>query len=44
VDDAGLEEAGSARSLLTWREGEETVWIGGDLTRAEALAVAESLR
>jgi len=44
VDDAGSGEAAGQRSLLTWSEGEETVWIGGDLTKTEALAVAESLR
>ena len=37
VDDDGQ------RVLLTWTEGQETVWVGGDLTAVEALAVAESL-
>jgi outer membrane lipoprotein-sorting protein len=31
------------RTLLTWTEGEVTFWVGGDLTPAEALAIAESL-
>ncbi len=38
VDDDG------ERTLLTWSEGEETIWIGGDLTEAEAVAIAESLQ
>ncbi len=33
-----------ARTLLTWPEGEATVWVGGYLPAAEALAIAESLR
>lgn len=37
-DDAG------GRTLLTWREGEMTFWIGGDLTGEQALAIAESLQ
>ena len=32
-----------AQNLLTWTEGDVTFWIGGDLTSAEALALAESL-
>jgi outer membrane lipoprotein-sorting protein len=44
VDDDGIGEAGGGRTLLTWSEGEETIWIGGDLTQAEAVAIAESLR
>lgn len=32
------------RTLLTWREGEMTFWIGGDLTGEQALAIAESLQ
>jgi hypothetical protein len=31
------------RTLLTWTEGDVTFWVGGDLTSAEALAIAESL-
>ncbi|MCB8982964.1 MAG: hypothetical protein H6659_03990 [Ardenticatenaceae bacterium] len=38
TDDAG------AQALLTWTEGDTTYWIGGDLTAAEALALAESLQ
>ncbi|MBK8989029.1 MAG: outer membrane lipoprotein carrier protein LolA [Chloroflexi bacterium] len=37
------DEAG-AQSLLTWTEGDITFWIGGDLTAAEALALAEALQ
>lgn len=36
-DDSG------AQNLLTWTEGDVTFWIGGDLTSAEALALAEAL-
>lgn len=32
------------QSLLTWSEGDTTFWIGGRLTPAEALAIAESLK
>jgi outer membrane lipoprotein-sorting protein len=32
------------RTLLTWSEGEEKIWVGGDLPAEEALAIAESLR
>ncbi len=35
-------EAGS-RSLLAWEEGDTTIVVGGDITPAEALALAESL-
>lgn len=31
------------RTLLTWSEGELTFWVGGDISAADALAVAESL-
>ncbi len=37
------DEAGG-RSLLTWTEGEFTFWVGGDISPADALAVAESLQ
>ncbi len=37
------DEAGS-RSLLTWTEGGFTFWVGGDISPADALAVAESLQ
>jgi hypothetical protein len=37
VDDAGT------RTLLSWTEAELRVWVGGDLTPSEALAIAESL-
>jgi outer membrane lipoprotein-sorting protein len=33
-----------SQSLLTWSEGDTTFWIGGSLTPAEALAIAESLK
>lgn len=32
-----------AQALLTWSEGDTTFWVGGSLTSAEALAIAESL-
>lgn len=32
------------QSLLTWNEGDTTFWIGGSLTPAEAVAIAESLK
>lgn len=35
---------GSSRTLLNWSEGDIQYWIGGDLTSAEALAIAESLQ
>jgi hypothetical protein len=38
VDDDGQ------RALLTWEEAENTLWVGGDVTVKEALAIAESLR
>ena len=37
TDDSG------AQALLTWTESDVTYWIGGSLTPAEALALAESL-
>ncbi|VAW33801.1 hypothetical protein MNBD_CHLOROFLEXI01-1410 [hydrothermal vent metagenome] len=36
--------SGYSRTLLNWSEGEIQYWIGGDLTSAEALAIAESLQ
>lgn len=38
IDDDGQ------RALLTWSEGENTFWIGGDVTAEQALAIAESLQ
>ena len=32
------------RTLLTWREGEISFWIGGDLSGEQVLAIAESLQ
>jgi outer membrane lipoprotein-sorting protein len=36
------EEGG--RSLLSWTEGELSLWIGGDLTTKQAMSIAESLQ
>ena len=37
------EDENGTRSLLTWREGDLTIWIGGDITAAEALEIANAL-
>lgn len=37
------EDESGTRSLLTWREGDLTLWVGGDLTAAEALEIANAL-
>ena len=37
------EDAENGRSLVTWLEGDLQIWVGGDLTADEALAVANSL-
>ncbi len=37
-------EAATARTLLTWTEGDIQFWIGGDLTAEQATAIAESLQ
>ena len=37
-------EAETARTLLTWTEGDIQFWIGGDLTAEQAVAIAESLQ
>ena len=44
VDGTLYRDENGAQSLLTWTEGDVTYWIGGDLTPAEALALAESLQ
>jgi hypothetical protein len=38
------EDAENGRTLLNWSENDIQYWIGGDLTAAEALAIAESLQ
>lgn len=43
VDGLLYSDESGAQSLLTWTEGDVTYWIGGSLTPAEALALAESL-
>jgi outer membrane lipoprotein-sorting protein len=35
---------GYSRTLLNWTEGDIQYWVGGDLTSAEALAIANSLQ
>lgn len=35
---------GAARALLTWAEGDLVFWVGGDLSPAAALAIADSLQ
>ncbi len=37
------DEDGS-RTLLSWTDGKVSFWVGGDLTAADALVIAESLR
>lgn len=37
-------ETETARTLLTWTEGDIQFWIGGDLTTEQAMAIAESLQ
>ncbi len=37
------EDESGTRSLLTWDEGGLKIWIGGDLTAAEALEIANAL-
>ena len=32
------------RTLLTWQEGEVSIWIGGDLTAEQVQALADSLQ
>ena len=44
VDGTLYRDENGAQSLLTWTDGDVTYWIGGDLTPAEALALAESLQ
>jgi hypothetical protein len=44
VDGLLYQDEAGAQALLTWAEGETTFWIGGNLTPAEALALAESLQ
>jgi len=38
-----VDESGS-RTLLTWSEGDVTIWIGGDLSVDQALEIANSLQ
>jgi hypothetical protein len=47
VDERGVgipETARLARNVLVWEEGGRTIRLEGDLTRADALALAESMR
>lgn len=47
LDESGIpyqETARLARDVLVWEEGGRTIRLEGDFTRAEALALAESLR
>ena len=44
VDGRLFSDESGSRTLLTWVENDVTFWIGGDLTVAQALAVAESLQ
>jgi len=37
------DESGT-RTMLTWTEGDKTIWIGGDLTEDDALEIANSLQ
>ena len=39
-----FEDEGGERALLSWTEGGVSFWVGGDLSAAEALSIAESLR
>jgi hypothetical protein len=37
------QDDGGVRTLLTWSEGSVTFWVGGDLTAATAIEIANSL-
>ncbi len=43
VDGTLYSDDSGAQALLTWTDGDTSYWIGGNLTPAEALALAESL-
>ena len=44
VDGLLFEDEDGARALLSWTEGGVSFWVGGDVSAAEALSIAESLR
>lgn len=44
VDGLLFEDEGGERALLSWSEGGVSFWVGGDVSAAEALSIAESLQ